>query len=113
MTIPTNPEFDSMNLAHAVAIVAYEIREQLSAQPVGRTLERPDLEQVEGFHQRLAAMLGRNWLPQSAEPPTSDVYVATNDIEGLSRRKRCEYSAGDSTAMELVLGKIEEARVTV
>jgi TrmH family RNA methyltransferase len=48
-TIPTNPEFDSMNLAHAVAIMAYEIRKQLSAQPVGRTLERPDLEQVEDF----------------------------------------------------------------
>jgi hypothetical protein len=58
-------------------------------------------------------MLGRNWLPQSAEPPTSDVYVATNDIKGLSRRKRCEYSAGDSAAMELVFGKIEEARVIV
>ena len=49
MTIPTNPEFDSMNLAHAVAIVAYEIRKQFTTQPVGRTLERPDLEQVEGF----------------------------------------------------------------
>ena len=48
-TIPTTPEFDSMNLAHAVAIVAYEIRKQLSSQPMGRTVERPDLEQVEGF----------------------------------------------------------------
>ena len=38
-----------MNLAHAVAIVAYEIRKQFTTQPVGRTLERPDLEQVEGF----------------------------------------------------------------
>ena len=49
MTIPTSPEFDSMNLAHAVAIVAYEIRKQFTIQPVGRTLERPDLDQVEGF----------------------------------------------------------------
>ena len=48
-TIPTDPEFDSMNLAHAVAIVAYEIREQFSAQPVGRALQRADLEQVEVF----------------------------------------------------------------
>jgi len=48
-TIPTSPEFDSMNLAHAVAIVAYEIRRQLSSQLLGRTLERPDLEQVEGL----------------------------------------------------------------
>jgi tRNA (cytidine32/uridine32-2'-O)-methyltransferase len=29
-TIPTNPEFDSMNLAHAVAIVAYEISKQFA-----------------------------------------------------------------------------------
>src|SRR4030095_7834834 len=48
-TIPTTPELHSMNLAHAVAIVAYEIRKQFSAHPVGRTLERPDLEQVEDF----------------------------------------------------------------
>jgi TrmH family RNA methyltransferase len=48
-TIPTAPEFDSMNLAHAVAIVAYEIRKQLSAKPVGRSLERPNLQQVEDF----------------------------------------------------------------
>jgi len=48
-TIPTDPEFDSMNLAHAVAIVAYEVREQFSAQPVGRALQRADLHQVEEF----------------------------------------------------------------
>jgi len=48
-TIPTNPEFDSMNLAHAVAIVAYEIHKQFATQPVGRALQRADLEQVEDF----------------------------------------------------------------
>ena len=48
-TIPTNPEFDSMNLAHAVAIVAYEIRKQFVLRPVGRDLQRADLEQVEDF----------------------------------------------------------------
>ncbi|MCI0622558.1 MAG: RNA methyltransferase [Acidobacteria bacterium] len=48
-TIPTDPNFDSMNLAHAVAIVAYEIRQQLNAQPLGRALQRADLKQVEEF----------------------------------------------------------------
>ena len=49
MTIPTNPEFESMNLAHAVAIVAYEIRQRLGVQALGRTLQRADLRQVEEF----------------------------------------------------------------
>ena len=49
MTIPTNPEFDSMNLAHAVAVVAYEIHKQFATRPVGRDLQRADLEQVEDF----------------------------------------------------------------
>ena len=48
-TIPTDPDFDSMNLAHAVAIVAYEVRERFATQPMGRALQRADLEQVEGF----------------------------------------------------------------
>jgi len=57
-TIPTDPEFDSMNLAHAVAIVAYEIRQRFSAQPVGRTLRRVGLEQVEEFANGLQQCLG-------------------------------------------------------
>ncbi len=40
VTIPTNPEFESMNLAHAVAIVAYELYQRSDARPVGRS---PDL----------------------------------------------------------------------
>jgi TrmH family RNA methyltransferase len=48
-TIPTDPEFDSMNLAHAVAIVSYEIRQRLSSQSVGRALQRANLEQIEDF----------------------------------------------------------------
>jgi tRNA/rRNA methyltransferase len=48
-TIPTAPEFDSMNLAHAVAIVAYEIRNRFATRPVGRALQRANLEQVEDF----------------------------------------------------------------
>ena len=48
-TIPTEPEFDSMNLAHAVAIVAYEIRQRFSGQSVGRTLQLAEVEQIEEF----------------------------------------------------------------
>ncbi|MBM3803124.1 MAG: RNA methyltransferase [Acidimicrobiia bacterium] len=48
-TIPTDPEFESMNLAHAVAIVAFEIRQGFSPKPVGRTLQHADLGQLETF----------------------------------------------------------------
>ena len=58
VTIPTDPDFDSMNLAHAVAIVAYEVREQFSAQHLGRTLQRADLAQVEDFVASLQQCLG-------------------------------------------------------
>ncbi|MSO23372.1 MAG: RNA methyltransferase [Acidobacteria bacterium] len=57
-TIPSDPKFNSMNLAHAVAIVAYEIRQRFSTQPVGRTLRRAGLEQVETFANGLQQCLG-------------------------------------------------------
>jgi tRNA (cytidine32/uridine32-2'-O)-methyltransferase len=38
-----------MNLAHAVAIVAYEIRERFCAPSLGRALQRANLAQVEDF----------------------------------------------------------------
>ena len=42
--IPSSPEFPSLNLSHAVQIVAYELAKKLSAQPrTGRTSACPDL----------------------------------------------------------------------
>jgi TrmH family RNA methyltransferase len=53
VTIPSNPAFDSMNLAHAVAIIAYEIFQRFCRLPLGRSLEMAQLDQVEGFFEHL------------------------------------------------------------
>jgi len=57
VTIPSNPEFESMNLAHAVAIVSYEIYRQSDTAPLGRPFELAPLEQVEAFFEDLQASL--------------------------------------------------------
>jgi len=57
VTIPTQPDFESMNLAHAVAIVAYEIYQRLSMAPVGRSLQTAPLDQVEAFLEGLEECL--------------------------------------------------------
>jgi TrmH family RNA methyltransferase len=58
VTIPTEPDFESMNLAHAVAIVAYEIRRQLATTSLGRPLKPARLDQIEAFTGGLEKCLG-------------------------------------------------------
>ena len=53
VTIPSNPEFESMNLAQAVAIVSYEIFQRLVNVSLGRAMEMARLDQVEGFFEHL------------------------------------------------------------
>jgi TrmH family RNA methyltransferase len=57
VTIPTEPNFQSMNLAHAVAIVAYEIYQHLNLAPAGRPLQTAPLDQVEAFVEGLEECL--------------------------------------------------------
>jgi tRNA (cytidine32/uridine32-2'-O)-methyltransferase len=57
VTIPSNPEFESMNLAHAVAIVAYEIYSRLAKAPLGRPFDLAPLDQVEAFFNDLERSL--------------------------------------------------------
>jgi TrmH family RNA methyltransferase len=57
VTIPSNPEFESMNLSHAVAIVSYEIYSRLAKTPLGRPFELAPLDQVEAFFGQLEASL--------------------------------------------------------
>ena len=49
VTIPSNPEFESMNLAHAVVIVAYEIYTRAAQVPLGRHFQLAPLDQIEAF----------------------------------------------------------------
>jgi TrmH family RNA methyltransferase len=57
VTIPSNPEFESMNLAHAVAIVSYEIYRHMARAPLGRPFELARLDQLEAFFGQLEASL--------------------------------------------------------
>jgi len=57
VTIPSDPEFESMNLAQAVAIVSYEIFQRFVAVPVGRAMEMASLDRVEGFFEHLQGCL--------------------------------------------------------
>ncbi len=55
--IPTDPEFPSLNLAHAVAILAYELSQGLSAPPSKGSLRLAELGQIEAFCQDLEGCL--------------------------------------------------------
>jgi TrmH family RNA methyltransferase len=58
VTIPTDPAFESMNLSHAVAIVAYEFYRRFAEQAPGRALDLASLNQVEAFYVQLQENLG-------------------------------------------------------
>lgn len=55
--IPTVPGFPSLNLAHAVAVMAYELSQDLSAPPSGGGRGLAELGQVEAFSQDLEGCL--------------------------------------------------------
>lgn len=70
VTIPTEPDFQSMNLAHAVAIVAYEIYQRFHPMMAGRPLEAARVEQVEAFAEELEHCLAEIGFlsPQNPQP---------------------------------------------
>ncbi|MFN8005952.1 MAG: RNA methyltransferase [Terriglobia bacterium] len=53
VTIPTHPEFESMNLSHAVAILAYELASGQPQPSLGRPIQYAALNQIESFCQTL------------------------------------------------------------
>ncbi len=55
--IPTDPGFPSLNLAHAVAIVAYELSQGLSESPPRAGRRLAELGQIEAFSQDLEGCL--------------------------------------------------------
>ena len=57
VTIPTDSEFSSLNLAHAVAILAYELSQGLSAPPSKESSRLAELGQVEAFCRDLEGCL--------------------------------------------------------
>lgn len=55
--IPANPGFPSLNLAHAVAIVAYELSQVLLSPPPERKVQLAELNQIKAFSQDLERCL--------------------------------------------------------
>ena len=53
VTIPSNPEFESMNLSHAVAILAYELYSRQPQLALGREIQNARLSQIESFYKTL------------------------------------------------------------
>ena len=53
VTIPSNPAFESMNLSHAVAILAYELYSHQPRPALGREIRKARLSQIESFCQTL------------------------------------------------------------
>ena len=60
MTIPTETDFESLNLSHAVAIVCYEVRQAWNdSGDIGRALKAASVGQVESFMQGLELALSQ------------------------------------------------------
>jgi TrmH family RNA methyltransferase len=53
VTIPSNPSFESMNLSHAVTILAYELYSRQPQPAPGREIRSARLSQIEAFSQTL------------------------------------------------------------
>ncbi len=57
VTIPTNPQFESMNLSQAVAIVAYELYQRVESRPLGRRMELAETTDLERLFAHLEQCL--------------------------------------------------------
>ena len=76
VTIPTNPEFSSLNLGSAVQVLSYELRMAafLEAPPVSDTVVTPFVSpsathnEVEGFYEHLEAVMTASGFYNPAQP---------------------------------------------
>lgn len=57
VTIPTDPQFDSMNLSQAVAIVVYEVYQRIESRPLGRRMELAGTAELERLFAHLEQCL--------------------------------------------------------
>jgi tRNA/rRNA methyltransferase len=102
-TIPTSADYDSMNLAQAVAVVAYEVGQAPAVGPEEGSREEPARHRtLEALWERLGALLGRagylnpqnpehilsDWrrLLDRAEPTQREVELLVAAVRALERR---------------------------
>ena len=109
VTIPTNPDFSSLNVAAAIQVISYEIYNRLQdqsgsdAQALTRLESRADSEQLEGFFEHLQRLLVEiefldpdnprqimkrlRRLYQRAEPSVNEVNILRGILSGVERHR--------------------------
>ncbi len=103
-SIPTHPDYDSMNLAQAVAVVSYEVGQAGPAEGQGTVQEPARHQTLEALWQRLGTLLGlagylnpqnpehilSDWrrLLDRAEPTQREVELLVAAVRALERRLR-------------------------
>jgi TrmH family RNA methyltransferase len=68
VTIPSSPDFESINLSHAVAVLAYELYSHQWEPALGRELQRAPLDQVEFFFETLKENLREIGFLKESDP---------------------------------------------
>ncbi len=90
LTIDTDPEFASLNIAHAVAIVCYELFKAESRQDLSNTQELCTKQELEYFFEHLLGELdSRNFFrtPDRIPHMTQNIRAIFNRIDKLSKNE--------------------------
>ena len=109
VTIPTNPDFSSLNVAAAIQVISYEIYNRLQDQPdlesprLSRLESRADSEQLEGLFEHLQRLLVEiefldqdnprqimkrlRRLYQRAEPTVNEVNILRGILSSVEKHK--------------------------
>lgn len=88
LTIDTDPEFSSLNIAHAVAVVAYEFFKKQVREDLSNSQELGTKEELEYFFEHLISSLDeKNFFKVAEKKPimTQNLRAIFNRIDNLSK----------------------------
>lgn len=88
LTIDTDPEFSSLNIAHAVAVIAYEFFKKQQRQDLSNAQELATKEELEYFFEHLIGGLddkGFFKVPEKKPLMTQNIRAIFNRIDNLSK----------------------------
>lgn len=88
LTIDTDPEFSSLNIAHAVAVVAYEFFKKQEREDLSNAQELATKQELEYFFEHLIGSLDdRGFFKVSEKKPimTQNIRAIFNRIDNLSK----------------------------
>ena len=105
VTIPSNPAFESMNLSHAVAILAYELYSRQPQTDAGQGDTECTVKSNRVLLPDAPKKSHRDRLLESAEHRPADDHDEKHSVTSLVGRARCSDPAWHSPTVELVRGK--------